>query len=133
MPLERVSQGFKDLSASFQVNPLNYDLIVLKNVDAINRSIRNLILTIPGERPFQPDVGCSVTNLLFERFDDLTANQIRSEIERTINNYEPRVKLDRVDVSANLDDHEFDVSIRYFIIGANARTQQLSFALQPTR
>lgn len=133
MPLERVSQGFKDVSASFQVNPINYDLVTIKNENAISRSIRNLILTIPGEKPFQPDIGCSVTRLLFESFDNLTANQIRSEIERTVVNYEPRVDLQGVKVSANLDSHEFDVVIKYIIIGANARTQQLSFALQPTR
>ena len=133
MPLERVSQGFKDVSASFQVNPINYDLVTIKNVTAINRSIRNLILTVPGEKPFTPDLGCYCSRLLFEQFNDQTANQIRIEIERTINTYEPRVSLQGVDVRANIDSNEFDVIIRYYVIGANARTQQLSFALQPTR
>lgn len=133
MPLERVSQGFKDVSASFQVNPINYDLVTIKNVDAINRSIRNLILTVPGEKPFQPDLGCYVSRLLFEQFTDQTANQIRREIERTIKVFEPRVELQEVNVSADHDSYQFDVTIRYYVIGANARQQQLSFALQPTR
>lgn len=133
MPLERVSQGFKDVSASFQVNPINYDLVTVKNVNAINRAIRNLILTVPGEKPFLPDCGCHVTRLLFENVSDRTANQIRLEIERTIKTYEPRVKLQAVDVRANIDSYEFDVIIRYYVIGANALTQQLSFALQPNR
>lgn len=133
MPLERVSQGFKDVSASFQVNPINYDLVTIKNENAINRSIRNLILTVPGEKPFLPDCGCYVTRLLFEQVNTQTADQIRSEIDRTIKIYEPRVRLTAVDVRANIDSNEFDVVIRYFIIGANALTQQLSFALQPNR
>ena len=72
MPLERVSQGFKDVSASFQVNPINYDLVTIKNENAISRSIRNLILTIPGEKPFQPDIGCSVTRLFLEALNYVT-------------------------------------------------------------
>ena len=61
MPVERISQGFKDISASFLVNSLNYDLIALKNENAIARSIRNLVFTIPGEKPFQPTVGSNVS------------------------------------------------------------------------
>ena len=130
MPLERVSQGFKDVSASFQVNPINYDLVTIKNETAINRAIRNLILTVPGEKPFSPDCGCYVTRLLFEQLNNQTADQIRVEIERTIKVYEPRVRLTAVDVRANIDSNEFDVVIRYFIVGANALQQQLLFACE---
>ena len=74
MPVQRVSQGFKDISASFKINPLNLDLIALRNENAIARSIRNLVFTLPGEKPFQPNVGCNVTKLLFENLDRLTAS-----------------------------------------------------------
>ena len=118
---------------SFQVNPLTDDLIAIKNQTAIARSIRNLVLTAPGERFFNNDVGSRVNELLFENMDDLTASSIKSEIENTLNNNEPRVKLLSTKVSANPDSYEFDVVITYEIIGIDAQPQQLSFALQPAR
>jgi len=133
LPVQRISKGFKDISATFQVNPLNKDLIVLRNENAIARSIRNLIFTVRGEKPFEPSLGSNVSNLLFENMNQLTANAIRSEIEDTINTFESRVSLNRVKVEANYDDNAFDVLIEYNIIGIDASTQQLSFALQPTR
>ena len=118
---------------SFQVNPLTDDLIAIKNQTAISRSIRNLVLTTPGERFFNNGLGSQVNNLLFENVDDLTASSVKSEIENTIRNFEPRVKLLSTKVSANPDSNEFDVIITYEIVGIDAEAQQLSFALQPTR
>ena len=133
MPLERVSQGFKDISMTFQSNPLNNDLIAIKNVNAITRSIRNIVLTIPGEKFFDPDFGSNVSNLLFENVDDITASQIQEEIEFSINNYEPRVKLLDVQVIADNDNASFDTIITYEVIGADVPPQALEFALQSTR
>ena len=133
MPVQRISRSFKDISMSFQVNPLTDDLIAIKNQTAIARSIRNLVLTAPGERFFNNELGSRVNELLFETVDDITAASVRSEIENTIENYEPRVKLLSTKVSANPDSYEFDVIITYEIVGIDAASQQLSFALQPTR
>ena len=133
MPVERTSKGFKDISASFQINPINNDLITIKNENAIARSVRNLVLTSPGDKPFQPTIGSRVYDLLFENMDELTASAIRSEIENTINNYEPRVELENVEVTPNYDENAFDVLIRYFIVGIDAGQQELTFALQLTR
>lgn len=133
MPIERVSKGFKDLSMSFQVNPLNYDLIALKNESAIARSVRNLVLTQPGERFFNENLGSAISASLFENMDDMSASVIRDEIRSTITNYEPRVQLIDVIVSPNYDNNEFNVTIQYKIIGIDALPQQLSFALSPTR
>ena len=133
MPVQRVSKSFKDISASFQINPLNRDLIGLKNGNAIARSIRNLIMTVPGERPFNPVLGSQVTNLLFENLDKLTASTIKTEIINTIQNFEPRVKLNEVIVRANPQNLEFDVKIQYYIIGIDLPLQELTFALEPTR
>ncbi len=133
MPVQQVSPGFKDISATFQINPINSDLIALKNENAIARSVRNLILTIPGERPFAPVLGSNVNNLLFENFDELTASAIRSEIETTLNNYEPRVEINTVTVKPNFELHEFHVTIQYFIVGMDVPEQELTFALLPTR
>ena len=133
MPVERISRGFKDISMSFEVNPINDDLISVKNRTAIARSIRNLVLTVPGERFFNPDLGSRITEILFDTLDELSASSIRDEIEETIIKYEPRVKLDNVEVKPNYDNHEFDVTITYDIIGIDALPQQLNFALQSTR
>ena len=118
---------------SFQVNPLTDDLIAIKNQTAIARSIRNLVLTSPGERFFNNGLGSRVNDLLFENIDTLTASSVKSEIETTIRNFEPRVKLLTTQVSANVDSLQFDVVITYEIVGIKAEAQQLSFALQPAR
>ncbi len=118
---------------SFQYNPLNHDIIAIKNEPAIARSLRNLVLTAPGERFFNEELGSRVNKLLFENLDDITASSIKDEIENTIKNYEPRVKLLSTKVSANPAAYEFDVVITYEIIGIDAQAQQLSFALQPAR
>ena len=118
---------------SFKFNPLNNDIIAIKNETAIARSLRNLVLTAPGERFFNEELGSRVNKLLFENLDDITASSIKDEIENTIKNYEPRVKLLTTKVSANPDSYEFDVVITYEIVGIEAEAQQLSFALQPTR
>ena len=133
MPVERLSRGFKDLSASFQTSPLNNDLIALKNESAIARSVRNLVLTGRGERPFQPILGTGVSRLLFENMDKLTASAIRSELRTTIENYEPRVEINEIIVEPDFERNAFDVTLQYFIIGMDVPEQELTFALEPTR
>ena len=133
MPVERVSRGFKDISMSFEVNPINEDLISIKNRTAIARSIRNLVFTVPGERFFNEDLGSRVSELLFDVMDEISAAAIRDEIAETIQKYEPRVTLKDVKVKPNYDNHEFDVTFIYDVKGIDALPQQLNFALQSTR
>lgn len=133
MPLERISQGFKDLSMTFQANPLNNDLIGLKNANAIARSVRNIVMTIPGEKPFNENFGSRISGLLFENVDNITATAISDEIRESVTNYEPRVYLTNVAVNPNFDNNSFDAVVKYNIIGAEAPPQELEFALLPTR
>ena len=133
MPVERVSRGFKDISMSFEINPINNDIIGVKNDTAIARSIRNLIFTVPGERFFNEDLGSKVSQVLFDTVDDISASAIRDEIEDTIIKYEPRVKIKDIRVKPDFDNYTFDVTIVYDVVGIDALTQQLNFALQPTR
>ena len=133
MPLERVKQEFKDISMSFQTNPLNDDLIALKNSSAIARSIRNIVFTQPGEKFFNPDFGSRITESLFENIDDASADVIRDEIRNSIRNFEPRVNLLSVIVRPNFDFNEMNVTIEYEIIGIDIPPQQLDFVLLPTR
>jgi phage baseplate assembly protein W len=133
MPLERVSQGFKDISMTFQSNPLTSDLIALKNENAIARSIRNIVFTLPGEKFFNENFGSNISRTLFENVDDISASIIVDEIRQSIINYEPRVQLIDVQSFPNYDNGSFDVTIIYEIIGADVPAQQLEFVLQPTR
>ena len=133
MPLERVSQGFKDISMTFQANPLNQDLIVLKNENAIARSIRNIVFTVPGEKFFQENFGSRISQSLFENIDEISAIEIKDEITESINRFEPRVRLISVDTLPNFDSNAFDVIIVYEIIGIDTPPQQLEFVLQSTR
>jgi phage baseplate assembly protein W len=133
MPLERVSQGFKDISMTFQNNPLNSDLIVLKNETAIARSIRNIVFTLPGEKFFNPNFGSRVSRSLFENVDEISASIINDEIRNSINNFEPRVSLIDVQTIPDFDNGAFDVNIIYRVVGVDIPAQQLEFVLQPTR
>ena len=133
MPVERVSRGFKDISMTFQANPLNNDLIAIKNENAIARSIRNIVFTLPGEKYFNPNFGSRISKVLFENIDDITASVIVDEIKESIRNYEPRVELLDVEAIPNFDNNQFDVNIVYIIVGSEIPPQELQFALQPTR
>ena len=133
MPLERISRDFKDISMTFQSNPLNRDLIGIKNETAIARSVKNLVLTSQGERFFNSSFGTKVSKLLFENIDAMTASIIKDEISFTLNTYEPRIELIELIVDPNYDNNEFLVTVQYKIIGIDVLPQQLSFALQPTR
>jgi len=133
MPIQRVSRGFKDISMTFQSNPLNNDLIALKNANAIARSVRNIVMTIPGERFFQPSFGSGVNRVLFNNMDEISASILEDEIRNSIRNYEPRVRLRSLKVQANFDNNAFDTVVTYDIIGADIPSQQLQFALQSAR
>ena len=133
MHLERVSQGFKDISMTFQANPLNEDLIAIKNENAIARSIRNIVFTLPGEKFFNPSFGSRITESLFENIDDITATIIVDEIRESIQNYEPRVELNNVEAFPNYDNNSFDLVITYTVIGSEIPPQELQFVLQSNR
>ena len=133
MPIERVSQGFKDISMTFQSNPLNDDLIAIKNENAIARSLRNIVFTTPGEKFFNQSFGSRITESLFENIDEITATVIVDEIRQSIDNYEPRVEVDDVKAFPNYDNNSFDVTITYDVIGSEIPTQELQFVLQSSR
>ena len=133
MPLERVSQGFKDISMTFQANPLNDDLIALKNENAIARSLRNIVYTLPGEKIFDEPFGSRITESLFENIDSITATVIVDEIRESINIYEPRVKLIDVKAFPDYENNGFDVIIIYDIVGSEVPAQELQFVLQSSR
>ena len=126
-------RGFKDISMTFQANPLYQDLIVLKNENAIARSVRNIVFTVPGEKFFQENFGSRISESLFENIDEISALEIKDEITESINRFEPRVKLISVDAIPDYAGNAFNALIVYEIIGIDTPAQQLEFVLQSTR
>ena len=133
MPIERVSQAFKDISMTFQSNPLNSDLIAIKNENAIARSLRNIVFTTPGEKFFNESFGSKITESVFENIDEINAAVIADEIREAIDIYEPRVELDSVKAYPDFDNNGFDVIITYDVVGTSIPTQELQFVLQSSR
>lgn len=133
MSIVRISRFFKDISLSFEPHPVTKDLPILKNQNAIIRSIRNLIETIPSERFFDPNIGSNVRASLFDFVDYASASIIERQIKTTINNFEPRVNDVIVDVLPKPDTNEFEVTVTFNIIGQEIPTQQYTFILEATR
>jgi phage baseplate assembly protein W len=133
MAVTRISRSFKDISLSFDPHPVTKDLPILKNQNAIIRSIRNLVETIPNERFFNPSLGSNVRSSLFDFVDFATASVIREQIINTISNYEPRVDNVDIEVNPSPDTNEFEVTVIFNIIGQELPTQQFSFILEATR
>lgn len=133
MAITRISRSFKDISLSFDPHPVTKDLPIITNRNAIIRSVRNLVETIKTERFFDSNLGSDVRKSLFEFVDYATASIIENQITETIINYEPRVENVTVDVEPSIDDHTFEVTVIFDIIGQEVPTQQFSFILEATR
>ena len=137
MAITRISRSFKDISLSFKRHPVTNDIAVLKNADAIKRSVRNLVQTIPNERFFNSTIGSEVKNLLFNNapgfIDFGTAAIIEKQILTTIENYEPRVTNLEVNVEPRPDTNEFEVTVIFDIIGQSFPIQEFTFILKATR
>lgn len=129
----KVSKSFLDLSMTFARNPVTNDLIFLRNELAISRAVRNIVLTIPGERPFQPEFGTDINRSLFENMTPFNANIIKDQITNSIKRFEPRVELIEVIVDPFYDSYFYNVIINYKIVGVDVPPQSLNFALQSNR
>ena len=134
MAVKRISRAFKDINLSFTPHPVTKDLTVLRNENAIKRSVRNIVQTIPTERFFNSILGSDVRNLLFDNFVDFgTASAIEDQIKIAIQNFEPRVDNLQVNVVPRPDQNEFTVNVLFDIIGQEFPTQDFTFILQATR
>lgn len=133
MAIQRISRAFKDISLSFEPHPVTKDLPILKNENAIRRSVRNIVETIPTERFFNSLLGSDVRRSLFEFVDFGTASVIRDQIEIAINNFEDRVENLIVQVDPIADENTFNVTVIFDIIGQEFPTQEYSFLLEATR
>ena len=133
MAIKRISRAYKDISLSFEPHPVSNDLKVLKNEDAIRRSVRNIVQTIPTEKFFDPLFGSDIYKSLFNFVDFGTASNIQGQIEISLDNYEERIDNVTVEVSPQPDLNSFEVTVRYDIIGQEFPSQEYSFLLEATR
>ena len=133
MALENISRYFKDVSLSFKSHPITNDILTLTNVTSINRSLRNLVLTLNGERPFISLLGTQLSASLFEILDTRITSSIESEIKNVISNFEPRIEINTINVTPDFDQDLYDVLVDYNVIGATIPSQQLNFVLQTVR
>ena len=133
MAIKRVSRAFKDISLSFSPHPITKDLPVLRNENAIKKSVRNLIQTIPTERFFNPVLGSEVRESLFDFVDYGTASVIQQQIEITLENFEPRIDNVSVEVFPRPDLNEFEVTVFFNIVGQQVPAQEFTFILEATR
>ena len=133
MAIQRISRAFKDISLSFTPHPVTNDLPVLKNESAIKRSVRNIVQTIPTEKFFNSIFGSDVYASLFEFVDFGTAATIQSQIEISLDNFEPRIDNVKVEVNPQPDDNTFEVNVIYDIVGQEFPVQEYSFLLESTR
>ena len=133
MAIKRISRAFKDISLSFEPHPITKDLQVLKNENAIRRSVRNIVETIPTERFFQPLLGSDVRSSLFDFVDYGTASAIQGQIEIALDNFEPRIDNVRVQIDPFPDRNAFNATVVFDIVGQEFPTQEFSFLLEATR
>ena len=129
----KISRAFKDISLSFNRHPVTNDVTVLRNEDAIKKSVVNLCRTRINERFFNELLGTSIEDSLFETNLNDISSFIEKEIETLIKNFEPRVLLRNVIVESLIDSYELQIRIEYEITGLPFPTQNIEFLLQPTR
>ena len=129
----KISRAFKDISLSFNRHPVTNDVTVLKNEDAIKKSVINLCRTRINERFFNELLGTSIEDSLFELNADDIASFLEREITVLLKNYEPRIRLTNVRAESAVDSNELLIRIEYDITGLPFPTQNIEFLLQPTR
>jgi len=133
MAIKRISRAFKDISLSFNPHPITKDLTILKNENAIKKSVRNLVQTIPTERFFNSSLGSEVRDSLFDFIDVGTASVIQNQIQITLENFEPRIDNVTVEVEPRPEVNEFEVTVFFTVVGQDIPTQEFTFMLEATR
>jgi phage baseplate assembly protein W len=126
------NRTFKDLDLNFNIHPVRKDINTHSNEYAIVNSIKNLVLTNHYERPFQPNIGSNIRQLLFDNLDAVTAAGIQREIEETINNFEPRAGISNVNVLAAPDENGYKVELEFFVLN-NTSPVTINFFLERIR
>ena len=127
------SRAFKDINLSFKRHPVTNDVVAIRNEDAIKRSVRNIIFTILGEKPFSPNFGSVISESMFDLNTSLSEIKISDEITSSLLTYEPRIDNTIVNVTISPDTHEINCTVQYDIVGIPSPTQEVDVLLFPAR
>ena len=127
------SRTFKDINLSFKRHPVTNDVLTVSDEDAIKRSVKNIIFTILGEKPFEPEFGSVINNSLFELNTSMNEMRVSDEIKQSLINYEPRIQDIKVTTSIYPDSNELNCTVQYDIVGIPAPTQEVEVLLFPAR
>jgi len=127
------SRTFKDINLSFKRHPVTNDVLTISDEDAIKKSVKNIVFTILGEKPFQPNFGSVINNSLFELNTSLNEVRVSDEIKQSLLNYEPRIDSVEVTTTIYPDSNELNCTVQYDIIGIPAPTQEVDVLLFPAR
>ena len=130
---KRSSRVYKDLNLNFTTNPVTSDVTTVTDVNAVKRSVRNLLLTNHYDRPFHPEIGSNVQALLFENFGPITANQLTRTIEEMIANFEPRARVESVECFPLQDRNTYDVRIYFYVENMPAELIEFQTLLEAVR
>tara|TARA_B100000927_G_scaffold237233_1_gene197999 strand:- start:191 stop:616 length:426 start_codon:yes stop_codon:yes gene_type:complete len=107
---------YRDLDLDFTRHPVTNDVVAIEDVNAVKRSVRNLINTNFYERPFHPELGCGVREMLFENYTPMTGIFMRRKIEEVLSNYEPRARLTSIEVNEQMDRNAIDVVVNFYVL-----------------
>tara|TARA_B100000945_G_scaffold65454_1_gene48927 strand:- start:3754 stop:4179 length:426 start_codon:yes stop_codon:yes gene_type:complete len=124
---KRATRIYKDLDLDFGRNPVTNDVNKLTDVEAVKRSVRNLINTNNYERPFHPEIGSGIRGLLFEPMSPLTSLALQRKVEEVLLNFEPRISLVQVLSNANIDRNSYDLKIMFYVIGSEEPVEVETF------
>ena len=130
---KRSSRIYKDLNLNFSTNPITSDVTTLTDVNAVKRSVRNLLLTNHYDRPFHPEIGSNIQNLLFQHFGPITGNQLSRAIEEMIENFEPRARVETVECIPKPDTYTYDIIIYFYVENLPAELQEFQTVLETMR
>ena len=120
---------FKDLDLNFTIHPIRKDINTHKNEYAIINSVKNLVSTNHYDRPFRPEIGSSIRNLLFENIDTIIAAQLERAVQETINNFEPRVQINQVIAIPDPENNRYKLTLDFFVIN-NTNPITINFFLE---
>ena len=124
---------YKDLNLNFGIHPVTKQINTLTDAAAVKRSVRNLVQYGFYEKPFHPEIGSGVRDLLFENMTPFVANNLSKQIEEIITNYEPRALLANIEVIPRFDNNQYEVIVEFYIQNAPAELVDLSFTLERLR
>tara|TARA_B100000902_G_scaffold9712_1_gene12002 strand:- start:2327 stop:2752 length:426 start_codon:yes stop_codon:yes gene_type:complete len=114
---KRVNRIYSDLDLDFTRNPVTGDVVKLIDVDAVKRSVKNLIQTNHYERPFHPEIGSDVRALLFENMTPLTALNLERKVAEVLINFEPRASIESIVASPDIDANRYHLQISFYVVG----------------